>query len=580
MAKTSAPRDPNICCIPNDITVRASTLLVECGEHGLHAIASKNINAGEIILQCSPLAHSLLVTPGINGDDGDDDKRKRCARCFFRQGRGSSSDQGRMNGLKRCSRCKIVYYCSRSCQAEDWLHHKLECQYYVKRRNIPSAGTMATSAEEDAIPLLLRTFAALVQLMKNSRTDCMKHGEIVSCGSKHFSSLAVSQEYRVSSPITQTSLQNSYAFNLARECMISYASTNNVDSKCDDHAATCVWGYVNANSDNSKERCYATFDSSIQRTLNAFQKNNFGITDTLHAIIGEGVFPSAALLNHSCNPNCILRYELSAPYDGNSNKYHSPILQIVACKDIQKGEELTHSYVDLALPTSERRSRLRLAHGFDCNCTRCSNGCFLRLPDDVTKWALWPLRQKMAPPQTSDYLVDVPLDDAITGKMNITSSTSYNDIIQQSRYFQEEAANCMLEGDTSGETSCLQKAIDLFKDLGHGLSPFNFKLYSIRCSYLSALLANGDIHGAVEQCEHVVSFLAVAFSHVQNHPLLGLQLFTLGDLYSAAADMGTTNFREKALLSYTWARDIMLITHGSTNSMVRSLEENLKRDSE
>ena len=116
MAKTSVPRDPNICCIPDDITVRASTLFVECGEHGLHAIASKSINAGEIILQCSPLAHSLLVTPGIDADDGDDDKRKRCARCFFKQGRGSSSDQGRTNGLKRCSRCKIVYYCSRSCQ--------------------------------------------------------------------------------------------------------------------------------------------------------------------------------------------------------------------------------------------------------------------------------------------------------------------------------------------------------------------------------------------------------------------------------------------------------------------------------
>lgn len=431
---------------------------------------------------------------------------------------------------------------------------------------------MATIAEEDAIPLLLRTFAALVQLMKNSRTDCLKHGEIVSCGSKHFSSLAVSQEYLSSSSITETNLRNnSYAFNLARECMVSFASTNDVDGKCDDDAATCVWGYTNNNSDNAREGCYANLDFSVQRTLNIFQKNNFGITDSLHAAIGEGVFPCASLLNHSCKPNCILRYELSMPHDGDNNKYYPPILQIVACKDIEEGEELTHSYVDLALPTSERRSRLRLAHGFDCICTRCNNKCFVRVPEDVTESVLWPLRQKMAPPQTGDYLIDMPLDDAITGKTDIISSTSYNEIIQQSQCFLEEATHCMLEGDSSGEIAALRKAVDLFKD--HGLSPFNFKLYSIRCSYLSALLANGDVHGAVEQCEHIVSFLAVAFSHVQNHPLLGLQLFTLGDLYSAG---GNTYFREKRLMCYTWARDIMLITHGSTHSMVRSLEENLK----
>jgi hypothetical protein len=30
------------------------------------------------------------------------------------------------------------------------------------------------------------------------------------------------------------------------------------------------------------------------------------------------------------------------------------------------------------------------------------------------------------------------------------------------------------------------------------------------------------------QCKHVVAFLCVAFQHLPNHPLLGLQLFTLG----------------------------------------------------
>ncbi|CAM9675488.1 unnamed protein product [Ectocarpus sp. 12 AP-2014] len=31
------------------------------------------------------------------------------------------------NAQKRCSRCKIVKYCSRECQKQHWLTHKLEC---------------------------------------------------------------------------------------------------------------------------------------------------------------------------------------------------------------------------------------------------------------------------------------------------------------------------------------------------------------------------------------------------------------------------------------------------------------------
>ena len=81
----------------------------------------------------------------------------------------------------------------------------------------------------------------------------------------------------------------------------------------------------------------------------------------------------------------------------------------------------------------------------------------------------------------------------------------------------------------------------------------------------------------VEQCEHIVSFLAVVFSHVRNHPLLGLQLYTLGDLYNAAASMEGDRLalEEKAKLAYTWAKQIMIVTHGANDPMVKRLEENL-----
>jgi hypothetical protein len=76
-----------------------------------------------------------------------------------------------------------------------------------------------------------------------------------------------------------------------------------------------------------------------------FQANNFGITDQLQTVIGGGVYPVGAILNHSCAPNCILTYSGSK--------------QIIrTLRDIEAGEELTHSYVDLCLPTPERRQSL------------------------------------------------------------------------------------------------------------------------------------------------------------------------------------------------------------------------------
>lgn len=54
-------------------------------------------------------------------------------------GSGSSSTEqfiicckvcGTMSGLRRCSRCKSVYYCSQVHQQVDWRVHKIECKKF------------------------------------------------------------------------------------------------------------------------------------------------------------------------------------------------------------------------------------------------------------------------------------------------------------------------------------------------------------------------------------------------------------------------------------------------------------------
>ena len=116
MASKTAPQRHGICCIPDDSS-HTSKMYVKSGSHGLHAMASQDMNAGTTIVQCLPLSHSLLVPPGMSiADDIDNgDKKRRCARCFFQEGSAGSTGD-RWAKLRRCSKCKVAYYCSRSCQ--------------------------------------------------------------------------------------------------------------------------------------------------------------------------------------------------------------------------------------------------------------------------------------------------------------------------------------------------------------------------------------------------------------------------------------------------------------------------------
>ena len=67
----------------------------------------------------------------------------------------------------------------------------------------------------------------------------------------------------------------------------------------------------------------------------------------------------AALLNHSCAPNCVVIY------------ITGDLLQVRAARDVAIGEELTIAYTDLALPTRIRSAALRGSYGFECDCSRC-----------------------------------------------------------------------------------------------------------------------------------------------------------------------------------------------------------------
>jgi hypothetical protein len=96
--------------------------------------------------------------------------------------------------------------------------------------------------------------------------------------------------------------------------------------------------------------------------LARLRANAFSFADTSGMVIGVGCYPSAAILNHSCVPNCVLT-------SGGGG-----VLRVRTAVAVAAGAELTHSYIDLCQPTHARRHTLRTKYGFECTCTRCERG--------------------------------------------------------------------------------------------------------------------------------------------------------------------------------------------------------------
>ena len=93
----------------------------------------------------------------------------------------------------------------------------------------------------------------------------------------------------------------------------------------------------------------------IQLIVSAF--NNLPATEA------TGLFPALALINHSCAPNVEIEF-LDRDFTAS----------VVAKKEIKKGAEICHCYVQLDKfeDVTERRAVLAEQHGFECLCELCA----------------------------------------------------------------------------------------------------------------------------------------------------------------------------------------------------------------
>ena len=73
---------------------------------------------------------------------------------------------------------------------------------------------------------------------------------------------------------------------------------------------------------------------------------------------GAGLFELISTINHSCAPNCVIKFVSSS------------VATVTATRPLRPGDELLICYADAMAPVDERQRQL-VAYGFTCACERC-----------------------------------------------------------------------------------------------------------------------------------------------------------------------------------------------------------------
>lgn len=261
-------------------------------------------------------------------------------------------------------------------------------------------------------------------------------------------------------------------------------------------------------------------EEDVELELARAQANNFLVVDDVLSPVASGCYPELALLNHSCEPNCVLSYvEVDSP-SGIDPSSSGPMASVRALRPIAPGEELTHSYVDLLRDVTERRAHLEATYGFSCECPRCSREA---------------ARQSPATPAHPSELQDLSRASALHAQGNDLESE-----------------------DWARQAALLEDALSIRSRL---LPATHIDVASSTSALLRVFLEAGRMDKALPVCASLCKLYEGALP--PNHPLIGLQLHLLADLHDTQSEP------EKAEQVRGEAKKVMAIVFGPEHPLAK-----------
>ncbi|KZS97133.1 SET domain-containing protein [Sistotremastrum niveocremeum HHB9708] len=443
--------------LPISVEVRQSS------HDGRGIWAKQKIKRGTPVISLKPYV-SVLSTPNL---------ASYCSKCF------SPNEEGK--SLKRCSKCRVLHYCSAACQNADWDVHKPECSSI--QRWTAEAPNAAVAVPGEAIRCIGRL---LWDLQKK--------------GSDHLHSKAIR-----SMESHRTSL-----------------STSSASSQT--HIAHSIVKYLRVSSPLELSEYGIGSAAELVDFISRFTVNTFTLTTPSLSSIGISISPVAALINHSCEPNAVIVF----PRSSQSAQMDEPVLKVVTLRDLDPNEEILTSYIDTVLPRDQRQALLKETYHFTCQCSLCTRD-YSATPDP---------RASIFCPKKCGGMCPIPSDDVkITRCLKCgqqLSEKSAGVVLDAVRLGQEA-----LDKASSLETTDPMAALRLVTNIQTTFAQANLtpsthpslSLTRLRCSLMITLLSTNpqiSLNETIRLSGICVSALRDLYP--EGHPVRAIAIAELGKL--------------------------------------------------
>nr|XP_043607431.1 histone-lysine N-methyltransferase ASHR1 [Erigeron canadensis] len=262
--------------------VSVSTL----ADKGRCLFTSRHFSPGEVILSEEP----YVSVPNKTSVES------RCEMCFI------------SSNVKRCSSCRVVWYCGSKCQKSDWKLHRVECQ-------------LLSQLDKNRIRSLTPSIRLMAKLYLRRKLQDEK--------------------------VIPTTVMDNY--NLVKDLVSHISEVGETQLVLYAQMASLVSIILQRPDLNIKE---------IAENFSKFACNAHTICDSELRPLGTGLYSVISIINHSCSPNSVLVFE-------------GRMATIRATQQIPKGSEVLISYIETAGNTMTRQKALKEQYFFTCSCPRC-----------------------------------------------------------------------------------------------------------------------------------------------------------------------------------------------------------------
>ncbi|XP_062113357.1 histone-lysine N-methyltransferase ASHR1-like isoform X4 [Humulus lupulus] len=416
----------------------------------------------------------------------------------------------------------MVWYCSSSCQKEEWKLHRLECD-------------------------------ALSKLDKERR-------KCVTPSLRLMLRLYIRKKLESERIIPATAMEN---YKLV-EALISHMS--DIDEK----------QLVYAQMANLVNLMLQLPDINIKEIAENFSKlacNAHTICDNELRPQGTGLFPIISIINHSCLPNSVLAFE-------------GRLAVVRAVQHIPKDSEVLISYIETAGSTLTRQKALKEQYLFTCKCVRCIKlmmskkvqfwkvmdarilnvmaFCYVILVFRKAEKSRMIRNKKTFRKATDNFCL---LDIQCSGDKGficqqcglVRSKEEIKELASEIKSLSEKVLDSV-SSQNYQEVITTVTIEKLQRNLCHR---FSISLMQTRDKLLKMFMELQNWHEALSYCRMTIPVYERVYPSF--HPLLGLQYYTCGKLEWF---LGET---ENGVKSLTKAVDVLKISHGTNTRFMKEL---------